>query len=150
MNCRYHVIASSLLFPIIIPLYRDSLDTLLRRMIGEHRTYFFIPMLPTLEVAIDLVLSPDPQQDEASNFKGLALAKFNTVNWEIFVIRNFRWKNFVLKIFRRVGVLRKYFSTKILQHSVCNSIIGFRAARAHKERQARAGGRNVRRRLPRI
>ena len=34
-------------------------------------------MLPTLEVAIDLVLSPDHQQDEASNFKGLALAKFN-------------------------------------------------------------------------
>ena len=63
------------LFPI--PLYRDSLDTSLRPMIGEHRTYFFIPMLPTLEVAIDLVLSPDPQQDEASNFKGLALAKFN-------------------------------------------------------------------------
>ena len=36
----------------------------------------------------------------------------------------------MLKIFRRVGVLRKYFNTKILQHSVCNSVIGFRAARA--------------------
>jgi len=51
----------------------------------------------------------------------------------------------VLQIFRRVGVLRKYFNTKILQHSVCNSVIDFHTARAHKERQARAGGRNVRR-----
>ena len=31
-----------------------------------------------------------------------------------------------------------------LQHSVCNSVIDFRMARA-RERQARAGGRNVRR-----
>jgi len=64
-----------------------------------------------------------------------------TVNREIFV-----GKIFVLKNFRRVGFLRKYFNTKILQHSVCNSMISFRAARARKERQARAGGRNVRRR----
>ena len=47
----------------------------------------------------------------------------------------------MFKIFRRFDGLRKYFNTKILQHSVCNSVIGFRAARGRKERQARAGGR---------
>ena len=41
---------------------------------------------------------------------------------------NFRYMKFslkkfgVLKNFRRVDVLRKYFNTKILQHSVCNSV----------------------------
>ena len=44
----------------------------------------------------------------------------------------------MLKNFRRVDVLRKYFNTKILQHSVCNSVIGFHTARVRKERQARA------------
>ena len=47
----------------------------------------------------------------------------------------------MLKNFHRVDGLRKYFNTKILQHSICNSVIGFRVARRRKERQARAGGR---------
>jgi len=41
----------------------------------------------------------------------------NTINWEIFVIWNFRWKNFCVENFfvgRRP--LRKYFNMKILQH----------------------------------
>ena len=45
----------------------------------------------------------------------------------------------MLKNFHRVDVLRKYFNTKILQHSACNSVlvIGFHAARPRKERQSR-------------
>ena len=49
----------------------------------------------------------------------------------------------MLKIFHRFDVLQKYFNMKILQHSVCNSVIGFHIARACKERQARARGRKV-------
>ena len=41
----------------------------------------------------------------------------------------------MLKNFRRVDGLQKYFNTKILQHSICNSIIGFRTAHGHRERQ---------------
>ena len=66
-----------------------------------------------------------------------------TVNWEISLYEIFVGKIFVLKNFRRVSILQKYFDTKILQHSVCNSVIHFHAACAHKERQPRAGGRNV-------
>ena len=49
----------------------------------------------------------------------------------------------MLKIFHRFDVLQKYFNMKILQHSICNSVIGFHAAHACKERQARASGRNI-------
>ena len=40
---------------------------------------------------------------------------------------------FVLKLFRSVIIPRKYFNTKILQHSICNSIIGF-ARQVHTRR----------------
>ena len=46
-----------------------------------------------------------------------------TVNREIFCYTKILLKKFgVLKNFRRVDVLRKYFNMKILQHSVCNSV----------------------------
>ena len=38
----------------------------------------------------------------------------------------------VLKIFRWVDILRKYFNMKILQHSVCNSVA--RVGEKHTEK----------------
>ena len=49
----------------------------------------------------------------------------NSLSYKIFV-----GKIFVLKNFRRVDVLQKYFNMKIVQHSVCNSL-------------ARAGGKRT-------
>ena len=41
----------------------------------------------------------------------------------------------MLKSFHRVDVLQKYFNMKILQHSICNNVIGFHAEHVRKERQ---------------
>ena len=39
-----------------------------------------------------------------------SLLHSTTVNWEIFVIRNFCWKNFRVENFSWVGILRKYLT----------------------------------------